>query len=107
METTYDYTAIANALRTQKQLDRDGDEVGVSRQAADEAATILEELARATPCREAAKELLEALGQAAEWFQQYGDGHIQKGDIDKAKRNHDRAEFCRAAIAKATGGANV
>lgn len=45
-----------------------------------------------------AKRRAEALEQAAEWFQQYADSHTAKGDTDKAKRNQDRADFCRAAL---------
>jgi hypothetical protein len=41
--------------------------------------------------------LRQALLQAQDWFQQYGNGHQTKGDTDKAKRNYDRAEFCRKA----------
>lgn len=39
------------------------------------------------------------LDVAAEWFQQYADSHTAKGDADKAKRNQDRADYCRAMIA--------
>jgi hypothetical protein len=41
--------------------------------------------------------LVDALGQAEEWFRTYGQGHDAKGDADKAKRNHDRADFCARA----------
>ena len=40
----------------------------------------------------------EALNQSAEWFQGYADGHTAKGDTDKARRNQNRADFCRKAL---------
>ncbi len=46
--------------------------------------------------------------QAAEWFEQYEQGHVAKGATDKASRNGDRARACRAALSPAkqdeTGG---
>jgi hypothetical protein len=42
-----------------------------------------------------------ALRQADEWFRAYAQGHYAKGDWDKAKRNHDRADYCnRAALGR-------
>ncbi len=43
-------------------------------------------------------ELEAHMEQAAEWFQQYADSHAAKGDTDKAARNQNRADACRAAI---------
>jgi hypothetical protein len=52
---------------------------------------------RATEAR--VEQLEGSLSQAGKWFRAYGQGHDAKGDIDKAKRNHDRADFCaRAAL---------
>jgi hypothetical protein len=46
-------------------------------------------------------ELEGALRQAEEWFRAYAQGHYAKGDCDKAKRNHDRADYCnRAALGR-------
>ena len=46
-------------------------------------------------------ELEGALRQADEWFRAYAQGHYAKGDWDKAKRNHDRADYCnRAALGR-------
>lgn len=45
----YDYAGLARALRTQRQVDVDGVWAGVSRQAADEAACIIEKLATPPP----------------------------------------------------------
>ncbi len=45
----------------------------------------------------------EALQQAAEWFQQYADGHTAKGDTDKAARNQTRADACRVALRDGLG----
>jgi hypothetical protein len=38
--------------------------------------------------------LTDALRKAAEWFQEYADGHAAKGDGTKAVRNQERANFC-------------
>lgn len=43
-----------------------------------------------------------ALTQTAEWFEGYALGHKIKGDLDKAKRNGDRAKACRAALGEAS-----
>lgn len=40
-------------------------------------------------------EPLDPLLQCAQWFQEYADHHLLKGDMDKAKRNQDRANFAR------------
>jgi hypothetical protein len=39
-----------------------------------------------------------ALKQCADWFQDYADRHVEKGDVDKAKRNQQRADFAIAVI---------
>jgi surface antigen len=41
--------------------------------------------------------LIDAMRQAEEWFRAYGQGHDAKGDTDRTKRNHDRANFCARA----------
>lgn len=51
-----DLKGLAAALRSQRQMDEDGTEVGVSRQAADEAATIIEALDRALGAQGTVKE---------------------------------------------------
>jgi hypothetical protein len=38
-----------------------------------------------------------ALDAAAEWFEEYAEGHQAKGAIDKASRNLERANACRRA----------
>lgn len=50
-------------------------------------------------------DLLEALEACAEWFDEYAAIHEAKGPehAHKAARNAERAEACRAAIAKARG----
>lgn len=57
-------------------------------------------IARLEAAEARAMALLEALRQCAEWFDSYAASHTAKGDTDKAKRNADRAEFARAAIAQ-------
>lgn len=43
---------------------------------------------------------LEAtLDQAAQWFEDYEREHLNKGAVEKAKRNGDRAKACRQMIA--------
>jgi hypothetical protein len=44
--------------------------------------------------------LREALKQAAEWFDQYGVGHLEKGATDKAMRNYARRDYCLDALAQ-------
>jgi len=55
-------------------------------------------LKRLCDIAERTAKLETALLQAQDWFQQYGNSHINKGDLDKAKRNYERAEFCRKAL---------
>jgi hypothetical protein len=43
-------------------------------------------------------ERVAALKQAAEWFQEYADSHKAKGADEKAARNQERADYCRAAL---------
>ncbi len=40
-----------------------------------------------------------ALIQAAQWFEEYADGHLTAGKTDKANRNLQRANACRRAAA--------
>jgi hypothetical protein len=47
--------------------------------------------------------LLEALQEAASWFDAYADEHLAKGSAEKALRNKTRANILRTAIAKALG----
>lgn len=60
--------------------------------------------------------LIEALTQAARWFEEYSDHHYAKARTagsyreqgaceDKGKRNKERADYLRASIARATGEA--
>lgn len=48
-------------------------------------------------------ELMEALREAASWFDAYADEHLAKGSADKAVRNKTRANILRTAIARAEG----
>ena len=40
----------------------------------------------------------EALLQCVHWFQDSAAGHSNKGDVEKAQRNQDRADYARAAL---------
>lgn len=52
----------------------------------------------------AAPMLVATLAEAEAMFRWYGDLHAAKPDAgDKAKRNYDMADKCRAAIAAAEG----
>ena len=62
---------------------------------------MLSELADAIAAREGA--LREALDQCAAWFQEYADSHTKQGKPDKAKRNQDRADYARSALASSAG----
>jgi hypothetical protein len=53
---------------------------------------------RAEKAEDCVKVLEEALVRAQGWFQDYADSHTAKGDIDKAKRNQNRADDARAAL---------
>jgi hypothetical protein len=44
-----------------------------------------------------AEAMRRALDAAAEWFEEYAEGHQAKGAIDKASRNLERANACRRA----------
>jgi hypothetical protein len=56
---------------------------------------------------QSADALREALEQAAAWFDEYGCRHEDKGDIDKAQRNFDRANYCKRALARSTHSAET
>jgi hypothetical protein len=44
-----------------------------------------------------AEAMRRTLDAAAEWFEEYAEGHQAKGAIDKASRNLERANACRRA----------
>lgn len=45
-------------------------------------------------------DLTAALVQAAQWFEGYAAHHQEKGGLDKASRNLERANYCRRASAQ-------
>lgn len=61
---------------------------------------IMRGFAREAAQRAEIERLRRALEQSAEWFDGYAASHTAKGDTDKAKRNSDRADACRAALEK-------
>lgn len=115
---TQDLAALVAALRTQRQIDMDGCEVAVSRQACDEAADALEaqaaEIARLTAalneadaCNKGLVRLNEALQQRAEkaeadrdkWFEGAGAHHVASmREAQRADQNAARAEKAEAAL---------
>ena len=51
------------------------------------------------------KRLAEALELAGGWFQGYVEGHRNKGDVEKAARNQERANACFAAAIRTRAAA--
>lgn len=104
-----DLPGLAKALRTQKQIDEDGCEVGVSRQACDEAATIIESLRSAPEPGEKARlmEYAVAAGDAiVEGVPQWRDGWAIISRIQTASPNdrwmlHDADEREKESRAEA------
>ncbi len=43
-------------------------------------------------------DLAASLGQCGKWFMDYYEGHLKKGNMDKAYRNLERAAFCLNAV---------
>lgn len=57
--------------------------------------------------RPASGDIAGALEQCAKWFQEYADSHTAQGKLDKARRNQDRADFARTALASLSGRGEV
>lgn len=93
MTTAKAQTALDNLRTNQRQLDADGCEVGVSRQALDETLDIYGELLVA--CRE----LVDVSPIDSEW------GYCSCCSSQHGHTPHCPVEMARAAIAKATGEA--
>jgi hypothetical protein len=83
---------LAAALRSQRQVDEDGTEVAVSRQAADAAATIIEELARGVPAWDASQ------------IKQPGWNHVQQAFIDGAREARVSPEATEEDFGRASDG---
>ena len=47
--------------------------------------------------------LREMLVRAAEWFEEYADHHQEKGALEKAARNLERANYLRRNLRRTNG----
>ncbi len=89
---------LVEALRSQRQLDADGCEVGVSRQACDEAADAISNLARALIASEAALKLAEERLAVAQTIARQGKDTIATVlllEIAAALADHERVLLTR------------
>ena len=102
-QASNDYTGLAKALRAQRQIDEDGTEVGVSRQACDEAADVIESLAAAP------QPPAEDVRRVQVWRQAFIDERARRYIADGMKIEQARihaetdAAHADAALAKESG----